>query len=63
MAKIVEIVGVELKKKGDDNYSITHVILDDGEEATGFGEFKVGERVQRFYDDRYDKVKIKKNKY
>lgn len=61
MATINKIVGVEIKKKDNKTFSITHVILDDGEEATGYGEFEVGEKVQRFFDERYGKIKVKKN--
>lgn len=60
MHTIVKILGVEIRKKGDKNYSITHVVLEDGEEATGWGAFEVGDKVMRWYDPQHDKVKVKK---
>lgn len=60
MHKVVEILGVELRKKGNKSYSITHVVLEDGEVATGWGAFEVGDKVMRWYDAQHDKVKVKK---
>lgn len=60
MRRIIEVIGVETKLKDDKPYQVTHVVLDDGEEATGYGEYRVGDLVERFYDPRYDRIKIKR---
>lgn len=60
MRTVVEILGVEFKKKGNKDYSVTHVVLDDGEVASGWGAFEVGDKVMRWYDPQHDKVKVKK---
>lgn len=59
MAVILTIEYVEEWEKDGKTIYRTHVVLDDGEEAVGFGnDFKIGESVERFYDFRWDTVKI-----
>lgn len=63
MPRIHRIIHIEKKLKDDKPYYKTHVILDDGEEATGYGkDYKVGDKVQRFYDATWDTIKIRPNK-
>jgi hypothetical protein len=47
--------------KGKD-YFITTAIVD-GDECEGYGkDFKVGDKVMAFFDERYNKAKMQKNK-
>lgn len=56
MRTIIRIVGVE-KHKG---YSLTHVVTDDGTEATGYGtDFKVGDKVELFFHAKWNRIKIR----
>lgn len=60
MAKTV-IAIVHVEDRGE--YQITHVLLDDGTEASGYGaDFKMGDKVGVFFDERYNKIKVKKVK-
>ena len=64
MRTIIKIVHVErrkldknLSKKHD--YWRTHAILDDGSEVVGYGKnFKVGDQVESFYDQKWDQHKM-----
>ncbi len=56
MKSIVEILGTE-KKKG---FTITHALLSDGTEASGVGEFKVGDHVMYWFEEKYNKIKMKR---
>ncbi len=59
---IKEIVSVEKRLKKEEPYYITTAILSDGEEVTGYGkDFQVGDHVQAFFDDKYDKAKMRKS--
>lgn len=54
--KIIKVVYVE--KHPD--YTRTHVILEDGMEATGWGELEIGDEVAVFYHRKYDAIKVRK---
>lgn len=64
MRTIKHIVGIEKKwDKSGKEYWITHAILDDGEEARGFGpDFEEGDKVQVFYEPVFDQIKMQKSK-
>lgn len=49
MVTIIEILGVEEKRKDNKIYYLTHAIVEDGDELVGFGKFEVGEKVQRYF--------------
>ena len=49
MVTIIEIVGVEERRKDNKIYYRTHAIDEDGTELVGFGQFEVGEKVQRYF--------------
>jgi len=56
MHRIVRILGTE--RRGD--HTITFAILDDGTEASGVGDFEVGQAVMHWYDEQYNKIKMKR---
>lgn len=62
MRTILEIMWVEKKKsKAGKTYFKTTALLDNGEEASGFGnEFKVGDPVECFHDAKWDVIKMRK---
>lgn len=63
MKKIIEIVGVEMRRAAMSNkeYWRTHAILEDGTECVGFSkDFKVGDEVEVFF--HYGQVKMRKGK-
>lgn len=49
-----------------DQFQRTHyksyVLLDNGEEATGYGQFKAGEQVEVYFSDKWDEVQVKRPK-
>lgn len=56
MHRIIEIVGIEKH----DKFSRTHAILDDGSETIGYGvNFKVGDEVESFWDERWSVYKMR----
>lgn len=58
--RIIKILHIEARTKDNKPYYRTHALLESGEVATGYSkEFKVGDRVQYFYDDRYDTIKMR----
>jgi len=57
-AKIVQIIGVDKKE----NYTRTYALLDDGTEASGYGEFKENDRVIYFHHEQWDMIKMIKEK-
>lgn len=62
MRLIKEILWIDRKKsKAGNTYFKTTALLDNGEEATGFGkEFKEGDEVQVFHDYRWDEIKMRR---
>lgn len=60
MRTIISIEYVDVRKKGDREYTLTYAILDDGTEARGFGEFKVGDKVECFFEEKYNHTKMQK---
>jgi beta-galactosidase beta subunit len=64
MRTIIKIEGVELKHtESHKQYWRTHVMLDDGTEAIGYGkDFDLGDKVEVFHDEKWDIVKIRKGK-
>lgn len=59
--KIKYIQGVERKiSAGKVEYTLTHIIADDGSEGTGFGEdYKVGQEVEHFMHKGNLKFRLK----
>lgn len=61
MLTVIEIIGVEERRKGNEIYYRTHALLEDGEIAIGYGnKFEVGDKVMRFYDPAHDTIKMRK---
>lgn len=61
MRKIIRIVGHEERLKNNERYTITHALLEDGEEVTGWGsEFEVGDEVMTWWDEQHNKAKMKR---
>jgi hypothetical protein len=65
MARIVKIVSVVKREDKRGVFFITTALLDSGDEVTGVtreGEdiFMVGEKVNAFFDDRYNRAKMKR---
>lgn len=61
MPKIIRILRREKRVNKGNEYYRTHALLDDGQEAVGFGkDFVVGDKVGYWYDDRYQLCKMKK---
>ena len=61
MKRIIKIEGVTEHTKDNKRYSITHAILEDGTEASGYGtEFEIGDSVEYWWEERYNKVKMVK---
>lgn len=47
--------------KAGDSYFKTMALLDNGEEASGFGGgFRVGDKVEVFLHEKYDEIKMRK---
>lgn len=40
----------------------TYAILDNQDEAIGYGQFKVGDKVEAWFNDKWDYLQIKKPK-
>ena len=58
---IIEILGVEGWLSNGKRHYRTHVILEDGDEAKGYGDdYKVGDKVMRWRNDEWDYTQIKK---
>lgn len=55
MPKIKQIIGTEFK--GND--VITYALMDDGEEASGWGKYDIGQEVEVFLHQRYNKIKFR----
>lgn len=61
--KIIRIDGVVKKIKDDKEYSITHAVLETGEEVSGWGsDFKVGDVVEYWFDSQFNKTKMRKKR-
>lgn len=61
--KIIRIEGVVKKIKDDKEYSITHAVLETGEEVSGWGsDFKVGDVVEYWFDSQFNKTKMRKKR-
>lgn len=62
MRTVIEILGTECKvSQSQRAYSVTHVITDDGTEATFFGtDIAVGDLVEVFLHEKYGKIKVRK---
>lgn len=59
MRKIIEIIGTENWTKDNQIHRRTYALLDDGTEATGYGDhFAVGDEVMVFY--HHETVKMSK---
>lgn len=59
MRQITKILHIEKWVKDGKEYTRTHAILDNDEEARGFGEFKVGDEVEAFFNDKWDYYQMK----
>jgi len=61
--KIIRIEGVVKKIKDDKEYSITHAVLETGEEVSGWGsDFRVGDVVEYWFDSQFNKTKMRKKR-
>ena len=62
MRTIIEILGVEEKRKDNSIYYITHARVDDDSDNVyrGFGNFEIGEKVQAFHNQQYDTLEIRR---
>lgn len=61
MREIQQILYVEEKvnKRTHKPYHKTTALLDDGTEAKGFGnDYRVGDMVMTFYEDKWDEIKM-----
>ena len=58
MRKIIKVKVRKMKSKDGKDYLLSTATLDDGSEATGVGEFKEGEIVRSWFDEKYNKIKI-----
>jgi len=63
MAVIKKIISVEKKQAQGDTYYMTTALVN-GDEVTGwskhFDDYEVGESVEVFYHDKYDRPKMRK---
>lgn len=59
MRKILKIIRTEEWVKDGKKHVRTHAILDNDEEARGYGEFKVGDEVEAFFNDEWDYYQMK----
>jgi len=63
MARKIVKVEKQLRKSKDGNeYILSTVELSDGTIATGYGDFNVGEIVQAWFDEQYNRIKIRRLK-
>lgn len=63
MRKIIEILSIESWLKGKDTHWRTTAMLDNQEEARGYGkDFEVGDEVEAWWDDEFDMYKMQKGK-
>jgi hypothetical protein len=69
MRTIVEILSIESRTRTDPKenkvvtYWRTHALLDNQEEAVGYGkEFEIGDQVEAWWDDEWDQYKMQKGK-
>lgn len=62
MAKITDITKIETKKdRLGRPYKRTHAIMDDGTEAVGYSDdFKIGDKVEVFFDQQWNIIKFQK---
>lgn len=61
MRKIVKILHVMEWEKDGKKHAKTIALLDSGDEVVGYGkDFKVGDAVQAFHDDKWDVTKMQK---
>lgn len=59
MHSIIKIIGVEEWTRNEKPHSRTHVLLDNGEEAVGYGEdFKIGDECEVFFDPHHNTIKV-----
>jgi len=58
--KIIKIVYVEAWKKDDVQHYRTTALLDNDEEAQGYGkDYKEGDFVEAWFDDKWDKYSMR----
>lgn len=63
MKTIIEVLGRVKKESAEGkDYTLTTVILSDGLEVTTTLDVKVGDKVQAWYDPKYDMIKLKYEK-
>lgn len=56
----IEYIDKKISKKGK-SYFLTTALLDDGTEATGWGEgFNRGDSVEVWFDERYNRINMQK---
>ena len=56
---VIKIIRVEKWVKNKTVHTRTHAILDNDEESVGYGEYKVGDQVEAYYSDKWDKYSFK----
>lgn len=58
---VIDILSkVTKESKEGKEYTLTTVLLNDGMEVDTVQEIKIGDDVQIWYDEKWDKVKLKK---
>lgn len=66
MRVIENILSVERREKDGEKYYVTSIIDSQGDESTGFSrkpdEFKVGDRVEVWFDETYHRAKFQKSR-
>jgi len=61
MKTVIEILSkVKRESKEGKEYTLTTVLLNDGMEVDTVQEIEVGDQVQIWYDDEWNKTKLKK---
>lgn len=62
MRQIIAIQGVLKKQTAQGKkYTVTLALLDDGTEASGYGgDYKIGDKVKVFFDEKYNLIKMDK---
>ena len=59
MRTIVKIVSIKEWVKDGKKHTQTTALLDNQEEARGYGKFEVGQKVEAFFNDQWDYYQMK----
>jgi hypothetical protein len=61
MRTVIELIGEQPRiSKDKKSYTLYLYRLDDGSEVESVQEFEIGEKVTVWYDDKYDKTKLRR---